>query len=76
LAYQRSGNLYFSVGLHAGWIFWLKSYGFLTNPGVAGNAWFWGSRKLIDGWLAFLVLSGTLWLAWRLSPWRVGEREI
>ena len=27
LAYQRTGNLYFSIGLHAGWIFWLKIYG-------------------------------------------------
>ena len=24
LAYQRTGNLYFSIGLHAGWVFWLK----------------------------------------------------
>jgi uncharacterized protein len=30
LAYQRTGNLYFSIGLHAGWIFWLKTYGAFT----------------------------------------------
>src|SRR6059036_1219858 len=29
-AYHRSGSLYYSIGLHAGWIFWLKSYGVLT----------------------------------------------
>jgi len=56
LAYQRTGSLYFSIGLHAGWIFWLKSYGFLTKASVKGESWFWGTSKLINGWLAFLVL--------------------
>jgi len=60
LAYQRTGNLYFSIGLHAGWIFWLKSYGVLTREVPGANAWFWGGAKLIDGWMALLVLSSTL----------------
>jgi membrane protease YdiL (CAAX protease family) len=56
LAYQRTGNLYFSIGLHAGWILWLKLYGFLTleQPGACG--WFWGTERLIDGWLTLIVL--------------------
>ena len=33
LAYQRTGNLYFSIGLHSGWIFWLKSYGISHEKG-------------------------------------------
>lgn len=57
IAFQRTGNLYFSIGLHAGWIFWLKSYEFLTVDVTGANAWFWGTRKLIDGWLAFIVLA-------------------
>jgi membrane protease YdiL (CAAX protease family) len=61
LAYQRTGNLYFSIGLHAGWIFWLKSYGFLTRELTPGNPWFWGSGKLIDGWAILAVLGATLW---------------
>ncbi|MCX6896715.1 MAG: hypothetical protein NTZ16_14740 [Verrucomicrobia bacterium] len=60
LAYQRTGGLYFSIGLHAGWIFWLKSYGFLTATAPGANAWFWGTGKLIDGWLAFFILLLTL----------------
>src|SRR6266481_4966939 len=60
LAYQHTGNLFFSIGLHAGWIFWLKSYGFLTRDIAATNSWFWGTGKLIDGWLALLVLAATL----------------
>jgi len=60
LAYQRTGNLYFSIGLHAGWIFWLKSYGVFTREVPGANAWVWGGAKLIDGWMALLVLSSTL----------------
>jgi len=73
LAYQRTGNLYFSIGLHAGWIFWLKSYGFLTHAQAGARLWFWGSGKLIDGWLAFFVLLGTLlgvWIFLRLDKTR------
>lgn len=60
LAYQRTGSLYASIGLHAGWIFWLKSYGFLTAGATGASAWFWGTGKLIDGGLAFAVLLLTL----------------
>lgn len=57
---QQTGLLYFPIGLHAGWIFWLKSYGFLTEQNGPANLALWGSRKLIDGWIAFFVLLGTL----------------
>ena len=56
LAYQRTGNLYFSIGLHAGWIFWLKTYGAFTADAPRAAIWFWGSGKMIDGWFAFFVL--------------------
>lgn len=72
LAYQRTGNLYFSIGLHAGWIFWLKIYGAFTTdvPNVA--TWFWGTGKLDDGWLPFLVLVATLFI-FKFLP--VGEKR-
>jgi membrane protease YdiL (CAAX protease family) len=60
LAYQRTGNLYFSIGLHAGWIFWLKTCGAFTADAPRAAVWFWGTGKLIDGWLAFFVLAVTL----------------
>jgi len=66
LAYQRTGNLYFSIGLHAGWIFWLKSYGFLTREAAGVNPWFWGTNRLIDGWSALLVLMITLRVLWKM----------
>jgi uncharacterized protein len=65
LAYQRSGALYFSMGLHGGWIFWQKSYGFLTQENPHASSWFWGGAKLIDGWATFFVLCLTLFVLWR-----------
>ena len=56
LAYQRTGNLYQSIGLHAGWIFWLKFYGTITIGIPQANQRFWGSDKLIDGWFALAIL--------------------
>jgi CAAX protease family protein len=68
ICYQRTGNLYCSIGLHAGWVFWLKSYSAITSGNAqvpaGGNGTFWGSRNLYDGWLALimmvLVLAGVL----------------
>ncbi len=59
-AYQRTGNLYFSIGLHAGWIFWLKTYGAFTTAPPSAATWFWGTGKMIDGWLALIVLVAVL----------------
>jgi hypothetical protein len=66
LAYQRTGNLYFSIALHAGWIFWLKSYGLLTVQYSDAHQWFWGTQKLIDGWAALIVLTAVLFVMLRL----------
>jgi membrane protease YdiL (CAAX protease family) len=70
LAYQRTGNLYFSIGLHSGWIFWLKSYGMFTTGAAGATAWWWGTSRLIDGWLALPVLAATLAAFTQLPPGR------
>lgn len=70
-ARERTGALWFGMGLHAGWIFWLKSYGFLTAESPTATAALWGSSKLYDGWAALLVLtlvSVPLALRWRARP--------
>ena len=56
LAYERTGDLAAPVGIHAGWIFWLKFYGILTEPVDGAARWLWGSGRLVDGWLAFAAL--------------------
>ncbi|HVU07158.1 MAG TPA: CPBP family intramembrane glutamic endopeptidase [Verrucomicrobiae bacterium] len=72
LAFQRTGNLYFSIGLHAGWIFWLKIYGAITTDAPRTVIWFWGTGKMIDGWLAFFVLVATL-IVLKFLP--IGEKR-
>jgi membrane protease YdiL (CAAX protease family) len=60
LAYQRTGTLYFSIGLHAGWIFWRRANGAITNDASTDHLWFWGTTAMTDGWLACLVLAVAL----------------
>lgn len=62
LAFQRSGALFLSMGIHAALVFWLKIYSVTTNPVPNANIWFWGGEKLIDGWFCFILLAATaLW---------------
>ncbi len=56
VAYHRTGSLHFSIGLHAGWIFALKLYGWLTAPTAQPATWWWGTHKFVDGWFALPVL--------------------
>jgi membrane protease YdiL (CAAX protease family) len=67
LAYERTGSLWFSIGLHTGWVFWLRSYGYMTDrrPGVA--EWWWGSGKLYDGCVAVVALALAGWCVFRLQ---------
>lgn len=68
VAREQTGHLSWSIGLHAGWIFWLKIYGFATHPSDDVTHVWIGSGRLIDGWLATIVL-GTA-LTWRLRSHR------
>jgi hypothetical protein len=65
LGCQRTGTLYFSIGLHAGWIFWLKLFGAVTHPAVEDGNTFWGTGKLVDSWLAMLLLGLLCAVVWR-----------
>ncbi|MGD0815974.1 MAG: type II CAAX endopeptidase family protein [Verrucomicrobiota bacterium] len=67
LAYRRTGALFVSIGLHAGWIFWLKFYGFLTVQTPEANPAIWGTSTLIDGWLALPVLGCVFWMVSRIK---------
>ena len=54
--YKRSGAIYASIGLHTGWIFWLKAYGAFTAPQPGASPWVWGSSRLLDGWIALVAM--------------------
>jgi membrane protease YdiL (CAAX protease family) len=66
LAYHRTGNLYCSMGLHAGWVFWLKIYMTVTVRVPGAASWLFGPDKMIDGWFPLPVLALTLLLFTRL----------
>lgn len=68
LVCQRRETLYGAIGIHAGWIFWLKSYGFFTTPAAGANTWWWGSAKMIDGWGGCFFLGFLGFLIWRFTP--------
>lgn len=68
LAYQRTGNLYFSLGLHGGWTFCQKLYSALTTSAPGNNVALLGSGRMIDGWLAFVVLVLALGVVSRFMP--------
>jgi membrane protease YdiL (CAAX protease family) len=67
LVYQRTGALFFSMGLHSGWIFWLKFYGFLTVKVPGANPSIWGTDALIDGWLALPILGCVFWMVSKMK---------
>jgi membrane protease YdiL (CAAX protease family) len=56
LAYQRTGGLGFSIGAHGGWILALKLFTACTVGAPRANQWLWGTNKMVDGWLSFIVL--------------------
>jgi membrane protease YdiL (CAAX protease family) len=69
-AYQKTGNLYFSIGLHMGWIFWVKAYAIVTQLSPTADKWWWGSGRMaiVNGWVALPVLLATLlFFVWKTS---------
>jgi membrane protease YdiL (CAAX protease family) len=67
LALVRTRALYFSMGIHAGWIFTLKTYAALTDA-VIRRTW-WGGAALVDNALVWPFLVVVLWLCWKkLKP--------
>src|SRR5205823_2389789 len=76
LAYQKTNALWFSIGAHAGWIFWLKIYGLFTVEHSAGLAPLWGSSKLTDGWFAAVVLLIAAVLLWDSNRLRSSDVHV
>jgi membrane protease YdiL (CAAX protease family) len=70
LALERTGSLLFSIGLHAGLVFWVKSVGFVTNSVAGANTWAWGTGKLVDGWASCAILLAVLAALYFILPHR------
>jgi membrane protease YdiL (CAAX protease family) len=70
LAFERTGSLLFSMGLHAGFVFWVKSFGFLTKDVNGASTWIWGTNKLVDGWMSGLLLLAIFLALYHILPER------
>jgi len=64
-AAYRSGSLYPAIGFHTGCVFWVKmDDSFLQYH--AGRSFFWGSKILYDGFLAWCLLGAMALVFWTL----------
>ena len=59
--WQRTDSLLCSIGVHAGWIFCLKTNGFLTTSTTENPSVIWGKGQISDGWAATPLLLCILW---------------
>jgi len=55
-AFERSGTLYLSIGLHAGWIFSLKTFGVFGQYTRESLGWMFGSTdpKVVSGVISWI----------------------
>lgn len=69
--YLKTGRLYFSIGLHASWVYAIKMDGFFVKPTpLGGEHWFFGDGKIVNGivgwdFLIFCMLWIYFWVPWR-----------
>ena len=58
-AFYRTGSLYFSMGLHGGFVLLLKLDGIFINRLMRDPAWLFGEERLVGGivtWIMFLAV--------------------
>jgi len=56
-AYLRTNSLFFSIGLHAGWVFFIKSDGlFMDNTTVKLPLWLFDTDTMIAGVLSWVLV--------------------
>ena len=77
-ALARTGNLYLSVGLHAGWIFGLKTFRVFGNFTRQDLGWAFGSTdpKIVSGvvtWIGILLVAVAVRRITRRAPFASGQ---
>jgi membrane protease YdiL (CAAX protease family) len=77
-ALVRTGNLYLSIGLHAGWIFGLKTFRVFGNFTRQDLGWAFGSTdpKIVSGvvtWIGILLVAVAIRRITRRAPFASGQ---
>jgi len=72
-AFIRTGSLYLSIGLHAGWVFGIKTIKVYGNYTREGLGWLFGSTdpKFVSGvatWVGFLMVGVIVYWLTRSRP--------
>jgi len=81
-AFERTGTLYLSMGLHAGWIFGLKSFGGFGRYTREGLGWIFGSTdpKVVSGvlsWIGIIAVGFAVhWVTRRRKPARFALEQV
>ena len=55
-AYHRTKSLYFSMGLHAGWVFIIKVDGSMVTRTIPEQTVWWGRSQLVGGVYTWILL--------------------
>ena len=66
--YQRTGSLYFSIGLHAGFVWLMRIGGYFFERNEARLSWFFGDSDVVsESYIALFVVgiftAASIWLA-------------
>ena len=81
-AYLRSGSLYLSIGLHAGWVFGLKSTRIFGDYSREALGWLFGSSDPgivsgVAGWTGILTVGVVVhWMTRKRQGWCPAYRSI
>jgi len=55
-AYLRTGSLYLSIGLHAGWVFGIKAESLFLDRVNSVAPWFFGDGRVVTGVFGWIML--------------------
>jgi len=74
-AYLQTKSLYLAIGLHAGWVFLIKSYRLFFDHVGPYTTWLFGDRKIITGLSGWLLLIVTLILIRYITRLQYHEKK-
>ena len=68
LLFQRMEGLWASMAAHGSWVFLLKTQCLFVSYVSTPHSWFFGTSRLIDGWMSLILLWVSVFFAHKLLP--------
>jgi len=63
---ERTGTLWLSIGVHAGFVFCIALYRGVLQDVASGSLWIYGGTRIYDGALGLAAVTLLWWAAWRI----------